>query len=132
MKIWKNGLLIVEGPNLVVTTGLNHIAQRLGSSVTAMSHLAVGDNGASSELNMSALLGTELERVALSSTTVANNTVAYSATVGAGFSLTRTIREAGIFNDGVAGDMLCRFICSGFDLSPGEFALVEWAVTMGS
>lgn len=130
--VWirKNGILIRSGPNLVVDSGFQLLARLIGGTGVLLSHMAIGNNGAATQPAMTALQGTEHERVALTSTLVASNTVTYSATFGASLSLTVTIREVGIFNDLVGGDMLCRFICSGFDLSAGESAQVDWAMTI--
>jgi hypothetical protein len=131
VKAWLNGKLIAEGDNLVVSAGNNYAAQRIGSSATAMSHMAIGNGGDASTAAMNVLQGSELERVALTSVSVNANVITYSATFGSGIGSPQTVREFGIFNDSVAGDMLCRFIASGFLLSPGESLLVEWSVTVG-
>jgi len=130
VRIWKNGLLIRSGPNLVVASGFQLLARIVGGTGTLLSHMAIGNTGAATQPSMTALQGTEHERVALASTIVSSNTVTYSATFGATISLTVTIREIGIFNAAAGGDMLCRFICSGFDLSAGETAQVDWAMTI--
>ena len=59
-----------EIKNVVVNNGLNYIASRMkDATATAMSHMAIGsDNTAAAAGNTA--LGTELGRVALTSTTV--------------------------------------------------------------
>lgn len=133
-EVWvrKNGLLVAHGKNLVVQTGLEHIAARLGGVAAVMSHLAIGNNGAASSVSTTGLLGTEIERTALDPIIVNTNTVTYSATVGATIGVTQTVREAGIFDAAAGGNMLSRFICAGFDLSAGETAFIEWAITIGT
>lgn len=124
-----SGLLVAHGKNLVVDAGLDLLAKITGGVGTLLSHMAIGNSNSASQPAMTALQGTELERVALTSTTVSNNTITYAATFGASISITVTIREIGIFNDLVGGEMLSRFICSGFDLSAGESVAVTWAMT---
>lgn len=130
--IHSNGKLLAHGKNLVVDVGLEFVASRLGASATAMSHMAVGDSATGTSDTDTALLGTELERSALTGTTVDGKSVTFAGTVGLTFGLMRTIREVGIFNAALSGTMLCRFICSGFDISPGEYAFVEWTITIGN
>lgn len=124
-----SGLLVAHGKNLVVDAGLDLIAKITGGVGTLLSHMAIGNSNSASQPAMTALQGSELERVALTSTVVSNNTITYAATFGASISITVTIREIGIFNDLVGGEMLSRFICSGFDLSAGESVAVTWAMT---
>ena len=127
-----SGLLVAHGKNLVVTSGLDLLAKLSGGVGTLLSHMAIGNSNSASQLAMTALQGTELERVALTSTVVSNNTITYSANFGASISITVTIREIGIFNNIAGGEMLCRFICSGFDLSAGENVAVTWAMTFSA
>jgi hypothetical protein len=131
-QVWirKNGLLVAQGSNLVVGSGLDLIAKLIAGTGTVLSHMAIGNSGGASLSTMTALQGSELERVALASTTVNSNTIAYNATFGSAISVTVTVREVGIFNAAVGGEMLCRFICSGFDLSAGETAEVDWTMTL--
>ena len=71
-------------PNLVVTTGKNYIASRMkDASATAMSHMAIGTGSTAAAAGNTAL-ASEAGRVALTSTTVTNNAVAYVATFAAG------------------------------------------------
>lgn len=128
--IRKDGKVVAEGDNLVVHSGLELVAELIGGVGTPASHMAIGNSGSASLSTMTALQGTEHERVALSSTTVQGSSITYSATFGAGISVTVTVREVGIFNASLSGDMLCRFICSGFDLSAGEQAQVDWTLTV--
>ena len=131
VRLRKNGLLIREGRNLVVAAGENFIANKVGSTDTAMSHMAIGNGGTATSTGMTALQGTEVERRALSGVTVNANVVTWAATFGSTLSLSATIREVGIFNAAVAGTMLARFICAGFTLSPGETLAVDWSLAFG-
>ena len=116
--------------NLVVTTGLNFIASRMrDASVTAMSHMAVGSGSATAAAN-NAVLGTELGRVALTSTTATNNSVAYVATFGPSVG-TGAVTEAGLFNASTAGVMLCRTVFSVVNKEAADTMAITWTVTIG-
>jgi hypothetical protein len=118
----------IHVPNLVVTVGKNHIAARLGSSATAMSHMAIGSGAVAAAASDSAL-GTELGRVALTSTTVNTNVVTYVATFGAGVG-TGAVTEAGLFNAASAGTLLCRTLFSVINKSASDTLTINWNVTI--
>lgn len=119
----------LEVDNLVVDTGLVYIASRMKDTTEdAMSHMAVGDDNTSAQSNQTALLS-EIGRVALTSTTVTDNVVQYVATFGAG-TATGAIVEAGIFNDGVAGTMLCRTVFSVVNKGAADAMSITWEVTV--
>lgn len=119
-------------PNLVVTVGKNWIAARMKDtgSPTQMTHMAIGA-GTTAPDAANTTLGSELGRVALSTAggTVANNVVTYSASFGAGTG-TGAVTEAGIFNAGTAGTMLCRTTFSVVNKGANDSMSVVWTVTL--
>jgi len=116
-------------PNLVVTSGKDFIAERMkDATTTAMSHMAIG-TGTTAAAAGDTTLGTEAGRVALTSTTVTNNAVAYVATFGAGTG-TGAITEAGLFNASSAGDMLCRTVFSVINKGAADTLGITWTVTV--
>ena len=116
-------------PNLVVTAGKNLIAPRLKDTTdAAMSHMAIGTGSTAAAANNTAL-GTEAGRVALTSTTVTANAVAYVATFGAGTG-TGAITEAGLFNASSSGDMLCRTVFSVINKGAADTLGITWTVTV--
>lgn len=118
-----------EVDNLVVTLGKNHIANRLTSNANViMSHMAVGDSNTSVVVTQTGL-GSELARVALDSTTLANATVTYTATYGAGVG-TGSLTEAGIFNAASSGIMLCRTNFNAVNKAAGDTIVITWNVTI--
>lgn len=118
-----------EVDNLVVNAGLDYIASRMkDATATAMSHMAVGSDNTAASAGQTAL-GSELGRVALTSTTITANVVEYIATFGAG-TATGAIVEAGIFNDGVAGTMLCRTVFSVVNKGAADAMTITWEVTV--
>jgi len=119
----------LEVDNLVVDTGLDYIASRMkDTSFGAMSHMAVGDDNTAASAGQTALVS-EIGRAALTSTTVTNNVVEYVATFGAG-TATGAIVEAGIFNDGVAGTMLCRTVFAVVNKGAADAMSITWEVTV--
>ena len=83
--------------NLVVSTGLAFIASRMKDTTDdAMSYMAIG-TGTTAAAAGDTTLGTELDRNALTSTTVSDNVTTYVASWAAGDG-TGAITEAGIFN----------------------------------
>lgn len=116
-------------PNLVVDSGLAFIASRMkDATATAMSHMAVGTDNTAADAG-DTTLGTEIARVALTSTTVTDNAVAYVASYPAGTG-TGALTEAGIFNDVAAGTMLCRTVFAVINKGAADSMTVTWTVTI--
>lgn len=122
-------------PNLVVTTGKNHIADQLSDKGEApMSHMAIGTNTTAAAATDTAL-GTELDRNALTSKTQGTgadaNKVTYVCTWAAGDG-TGAITEAGIFNSASAGQMLCRSVFPVKNKEAGESMVLTWILTISA
>lgn len=118
----------VEIPNLVVTTGKNFIADRMKNNSTVMSHMAIGTGSTSAAAGDTAL-GSEAGRVALSSSTVTTNSVAYVASFPAGTG-TGAITEAGLLNASSSGTLLCRTVFSVINKASGDTLGITWTVTV--
>jgi len=120
-----------EIENLVVNSGIAFIAQRLISTPTAMSHMAIGTGTTAASAAQTALVA-EVGRVALTSstnitTTVTNDTVQYVASFPAATG-TGAITEAGIFNAASAGTMLNRTVFSVVNKGAGDAMSITWNV----
>ena len=116
-------------PNIVVTDGKEYIASRMkDASATAMSHMAIG-TGTTAAAAGDAALETEAGRVALTSTTVTSNAVAYVATFAAGTG-TGAITEAGILNASSSGTLLCRTVFSVINKGAADTLGITWTVTV--
>lgn len=116
-------------PNLVVTTGKNYIASRMkDASATAMTHMSIG-TGSTAAAAGNTTLGSEAGRVALTSTTVSTNNVAYVATFPAGTG-TGAITEAGILNASSGGTLLCRTVFSVINKGAADTLGITWTVTV--
>lgn len=119
----------LEFNNLVVTVGKDFIASRMvGTASAVMSHMAIGE-GSTSPVVGNTTLGNELGRVALTSGTASGSVVTYFATFGAGTG-TGPITEAGVFNAGVAGTMLCRTTFAVVNKGAADSMAVTWTVTI--
>ena len=115
--------------NLVVDSGINFIINRMYSNVeNPMSHMAIGDlfgTPAASETT----LGSEIARVALTSTTVVGNSLVFVATFGAGVG-TGLIQEAGIFNAATSGTMLNRVSFGSVNKNSSDTIVITWTLTL--
>ena len=117
-------------PNLVVTTGKNHIASRMKNNDTVMSHMEVGTGTTSAAAGNTALesaIGSA--RVALTSSTVNNNAITYVASFPAGTG-TGAVTEAGIFNASNSGTMLCRTVFPAINKGASDVLGITWTVTV--
>ena len=120
----------VEVPNLIVTTGKQYIANRLtSSSPSIISHMAIGDQSDSPNLNQIELVG-ELGRSELTSSTLVGTTIVYVAVFEPGVG-TGSIVEAGIFNDSSAGTMLCRTTFPVITKGLTDTIAISWTVSVG-
>lgn len=117
--------------NLVVNTGLDFIASRMKDTTDdAMSYMAIG-TGTTAAAAGDTTLGTELDRNALTSTTVTGNEIAYVASWGAGDG-TGAVTEAGIFNAASAGDMLARTVFSVVNKGANDTLSITWTITLSA
>ena len=115
--------------NMIVTTGRNFIASRMGGTSSAvMSHMAIGTGTTAEALGQTALV-TQAHIKALTSATVTTNSIAYVATFAAGEG-TGAITEAGIFNAASAGTMLNRVVFSPVNKAAGDSLTINWTVTV--
>ena len=129
LKIALNGETVQEVNNLVVTDGKEYVASRMkDATATAMSHMAIGSGSTAAAAGDSSL-GTELGRVALTSTTVSGAVVTYTATFAAGTG-TGAVTEAGILNASSSGDLLCRTVFSVVNKGASDSMTITWTVTV--
>jgi hypothetical protein len=117
-------------PNLVVTTGKNHIASKIvatTNSPASMTHMGIGTGTGSAAVGDTTL--TQTGRVTLSSSSVLNNTITYTATFPAGTG-DGAITEAGVFNAASAGTMLCRTVFPTVNKGSGDQITITWVITV--
>jgi len=124
-----NGDVVQEVDNLVVTAGKGYVASRIkDASATAMSHMAIGSGSTSAAAGDTAL-GSELGRVALTSTNVSGAVVTYVATFAAGTG-TGAVTEAALLNASSSGTMLCRTVFSVVNKGASDSMTITWTVTV--
>ena len=117
--------------NLVVTSGLGFIASRMkDASATAMGYMGIGTGSTAAAAGDTAL-GSELDRNALSSTTVTGNQIEYVSTWSAGDG-TGAITEAGIFNAASAGTMLARTVFAVVNKDANDTLSITWTVQLSA
>lgn len=121
-----------EIPNLVVSAGKTFIASSMlkttTNTPTAMTHMAVGTSSTAPAAGDTAL-GAEAGRVTLASATSSSNVVTYTATFPAGTG-TGALVEAGIFNAGSSGTMLCRTTFSVVNKGAADAMSITWTITV--
>lgn len=117
--------------NLVVTSGLGFIASRMKDTTDdAMGYMAIG-TGTTAAAAGDTGLASELDRNALSSTTVAGNQIEYVSTWLAGDG-TGAVTEAGIFNDASAGTMLARTVFAVVNKDANDSLSITWTITLSA
>jgi len=120
--------------NLIVNAGLSFITERMtGNTPGVISHMALGSNTAAATAANTAL-GTELGRIALSSTarvttTATNDSVQHSATFGPG-SATGAVTEAGLFNASSNGTMLARTVFAVVNKGTLDTLAITWKIVL--
>ena len=126
-----NGEVVQEIPNLVVTDGKEFVISRMkDTSLPAMNHMAIGTSATGTNAGQDALLG-EVARVDLDSTTVNGTSITYVANFPAGTpNELKGLNEAGIFNSGSGGKMLCRTKFAGVvNKDTTDSMAISWTIT---
>lgn len=117
-----------ELKNLVVAVGKAWIASRMVGTPAVMSHMAMG-TGSTAAVAGNTTLETETgARVALSSSNAVGAVVTYVATFLPGVA-TGALTEAGIFNAGAAGTMLCRTVFPVVNKAAPDTMSITWDIT---
>lgn len=126
--ISKNDVVVQRTKNLVVTAGKEWVADRMNNANTVMTHMALG-TGTNAAAVGDTTLQTEIDRNALTSTTVSTNTIAYGCTWAAGDG-TGAITEAGLFDAASGGDMLARTVFSVVNKGASDSITITWTITI--
>ena len=125
--------------NLVVDVGLEFIISRMvGTDKPIMSHMAIGSDddttNAESFTDLGSMLGTRKNLTSIEivdSGSGINDSVQHNSAFFAGES-TGAVVEAGLFNDGTAGqgDMLARTTFPVVNKGADDILAIEWTITM--
>jgi hypothetical protein len=130
LSISKNGVVVQEVPNLVVSVGKTLIAARLAGSGSVLTHMAVGSGSTAAAVG-DTILGAEMDRNALtvSGGSAAGATVTYTTTWAAGDG-TGAIKEAGLFTAASGGTMLARTVFPVVNKGADDVITITWEVTI--
>ena len=124
-----------EEKNLVVAVGRAFIVTRMtGTAEPVMSHMGVGSSSTPAAPGQTALLSPLGARVELDSVTIQgadNHQVRYTCVFAPGEG-TGSVVEAGLFNDSVAGVMLCRTVFSVVTKGADDTLELQWTVTLNA
>jgi hypothetical protein len=118
-------------PNLVVTTGKNHIASRIAGIFTGegapISHMGIGTSTTTPTLSDTSILSALGARVVISSMnhTAAINTIVVVASFS-GYA--GSITEAGMFNALTGGTMICRTTFGAVPVISGDTTVITWTL----
>ena len=125
-----NDEVVQETKNTVVTDGKKWVADRMNDANTVMTHMAIG-TGNTTVAAGDTTLDTELDRNALTSTTVTDNAIAYVCSWAAGDG-TGAIIEAGLFDASSGGDCLARTVFSSGIVNKGasDTLTITWTITV--
>ena len=106
------------------------VASRMaGTSASVMSHMVIGTSNTAAAAG-DTTLGSEVARVALTSTTASSNDVTYVATFPANTpSSSAGVVEAAILNASSNGTMLCRTVFSVINKAPTDSLSITWVVS---
>jgi hypothetical protein len=116
--------------NLVVTSGkIFTVSRMLNNTNAVMSYIGVGASPIVPSLSDTDLIAMIGVRGIMSSAVQHANVVTYSAAFLTGVS-TGAISEAGIFNDPIAGSMLCRTVFPVVNKEPLDSINITWAITL--
>ena len=131
LTITKNGEVIREIDNLVVTAGKELLASRLaGNSGSVISYMAVGTGTTAAAIG-NTTLATELDRNALSVSggTASGAGVTYSTTWLAA-DATGALTGAGLFTAASGGTMLARTVFAAVNKGADDLVTISWTVTV--
>ena len=132
LQVRLNDEVVREVDNLVVTAGKGYVASRMKSDASGgsaiMSHMGIGSGSTSAAAGDTAL-GSQLGRVALTSTGISGAVLTYTASFAAGTG-TGAVTEAGLFNASSSGTMLCRTVFSVVNKGSSDSMTITWTVTV--
>lgn len=119
-------LLVREGKNLVVTTGLNLIAGLINLTGNKPRYMAFGSGTAAPDMAQTALTGAEHIRIALTPANIANSFQLSGTWAWASAGV--AVNEIGIFESAAAGIMLSRFLPAPFTMPNGGSLAITWQI----
>lgn len=126
----KTGKVLLEKHNRFVTSGLNAIAALInGESNAIPTHIAVGTSATAIADSQTALVGTELARVAFDSHVRTGNSIELVATFSTDVG-TGAWEEAGIFSASTGGTMFSRCLTGTYTKRSVDIIEIHWTYTI--
>ena len=128
--IQKNGEVVRDIPNTIVTAGKTDIASLISGAGSVMTHMAVG-TGTNTVAAGDTTLQTEIDRNALSVSGGApsSNTVVFTGVWSASDG-TGALTEAGLFSASSGGTMMARTVFSAVNKGSSDVLTITWTVTI--
>lgn len=127
--IEKNGKVVQEVDNLVVTDGKEWVIDRMKDANTVMTHMELG-TGTTAAAPADATLETIISGSRTTLTTTSSGTsITYACTFAAGTG-TGAVTEAGIFDNATSGDMLARTVFAVVNKGASDSMTITWTVTI--
>lgn len=119
-----------ESDNLIVTVGKAFVASAL-ITVPSISflYMAIGTSNTAAAITQTALVGTELARVATTNSNPTSVTTQFVGSFGSGVG-TGTIEEAGLFSAASAGSMFSRYLTGTFAKGATDTLAITWTITV--
>lgn len=128
LKIEKNGTLILEINNLIVTVGKGLAASRLGQNTPGpITHMAIGTDTTPPAVGQTALLSELAGGRVASVFSVAGAVAKWEATFPAGAG-TGNVTEAGMFNASTAGVMMSRVVFAAIPKTSTDELKITWTI----
>ena len=128
--IFKNDVLVWEGPNTVVAAGKTWVASRIAKSPSPapldMDYMAIG-TGNTGTLLTDTTLDVEVARVSIPASVSSANQAIFVGTFDAGVG-TGALVEAGIFDSASGGLLLARHVFPVVNKEAGDYITVYWAI----
>ncbi len=122
---------VIEGQNLVTDYGQQFLANMMVTGwETPPDHIACGTDGTATTKDMTALQGSELQRVEATAS-AADNVFSLVGVFGPDLVAPGTAVEWGLFDQDPEGNMFARFITSALDLDDSMTVTVTWKITFG-
>lgn len=119
-----------ESDNLIVTVGKAFVASALITVPSiSFTHMAIGTSTTAPALGQTALVGSELARVATTNTNPTSVTTQFVGNFGSGIG-TGTIEEAGLFSAASAGSMFSRYLTGTFTKGATDTLAITWTITV--
>ncbi len=128
--IAKNGNVVREIPNTIVTAGKNDIAALMTGAGDVMTHMGVG-TGTTAVTASDTSLETQIDRNALvtSGGVASANTIEFESVWNAGDG-TGNLTEAGLFSAASGGTMMARTTFAAVGKSASDILTITWTVTV--